>query len=176
MHTKFLTMGVAAIVVAAAPAGAKTKVEPGVPTQIQRLIACRATPDAAQRLACFDRETATVERAFASKDLVMIDKERAQAARRSVFGFSVPNFGGLLGGGDQDEVKQIEGVVASAGFNRNSGWTIRLADGSVWTQTDDTTVALEPKAGHKVVVRRAALGSFFLRLNGKLGFRVKRIG
>ena len=36
--------------------------------------------------------------------MVVIDKQRATAAKRSLFGFSIPNFGGLFGGAD-DEVK-----------------------------------------------------------------------
>ncbi len=105
---------------------------------------------------------------------MVIDKARANEAKRSLFGFSVPNFAGLFGGGD--EVNQIESTVAGVGQNGDGGWTIKLADGSTWTQTDDSPIALEPRRGDKVVVRRGSLGSYFFRLGSQPGFKAKRVG
>jgi len=156
-------------------AGARGPVASGTPANMQRLLGCRAIQDSAQRLACFDRETAAVEQAIAKKDLVMIDKARATAAKRSLFGFSIPDFGGLFGGND-DEVKEISSSVVSFDHNQYFGWTIRLADGSTWAQTDDAQLGLPPKKGDKVVVHRGSFGAFFLRLGGQPGFKVKRIG
>jgi hypothetical protein len=143
------------------------------PIMVQQLLACRAIADSAQRLACYDRQTGTVAQAIEKRDLVMIDRPRATAAKRSLFGFSVPGFAGLLGGG---ELQQIEGTVAGATQNGDGGWTIRLGDGSVWTQTDDTPVALEPRRGDKVVVKRGALGSYFFKLGSQPGFKARRVG
>jgi hypothetical protein len=142
---------------------------------MQRLLACRSITDAAQRLACFDRETANVDQAISKKDLVLIDKARATQAKRSLFGFSIPDFGGLFGGGD-DDVKEISSTVTAFSQNGYMGWTIKLADGSTWAQTDDATLGLPPAKGQKVVVHRGSFGAFFLRLNGQPGIKVKRIG
>ena len=173
---KYPLMMAAAMLAASGPVAARKPVSTAIPAQIQRLLGCRSVADSVQRLACFDRETVAMEQAVARKDLVFIDRERATAARRSLFGFSVPSFGGLFGGDEKDEVKQIDGMVASAGRNSDGGWTIRLGDNSVWTQTDDTPLALAPKPGHKVVVRRGALGTFRLSINGQPGLKVKRVG
>ena len=54
----------------------------GTPQTIQQLIACRTISDSAQRLACYDREATTVDKAIASRELVVIDKARATAAKR----------------------------------------------------------------------------------------------
>ena len=104
-----------------------------------------------------------------------MDRARATQAKKALFGFSIPNFGGLFGGGD-DEVKEISSTVASFSQNGYLGWTIKLADGSVWAQQDDATLGLPPERGQTVVVRRGSLGAFYLRLNGQPGIRVKRIG
>jgi hypothetical protein len=145
----------------------------GTPRSMQSLLDCRSIADSTQRLACYDKAAETVVEAINRKDLVLIDKERATAAKRSLFGFSVPDFAGLLGGGD---LKEIEGTVSGSTNNADGGWTIKLADGSLWTQTDDTPVALPPRRGDKVVVRRGTLGSYFFRLGNQPGFKVRRIG
>lgn len=155
-------------------ADARTIPNTGTPPAVQQLIACRSIADPAQRLACYDRQSDALNQAIARKDVVVIDKARATATKRSLFGFSIPDFGGLFGGGD--DIKQIESTVVTAGPNADGGWTVKLADGSMWTQTDDTPVALEPRRGDKVVVVRGALGAFFLHLGRQPGFKVRRIG
>jgi hypothetical protein len=165
-----------AATVAAAPASARRPAPAGgTPVSVQQLLGCRTIADPVQRLACYDRQTNVVSTAIASRDLVVIDKARASAAKRGLFGFSVPDFGGLFGGGD-DEVKQIESTVAGVSNNPDGGWTVKLADGSVWTQTDDAMLGLPPRRGDKVVVKRGILGSFFLQLGKQPGFKAKRIG
>lgn len=161
-------------VTAASGAEARKPIATGTPANVQRLLGCRSIQDNAQRLACFDRETTAVDQAIASKDLVLIDRARATAAKRSLFGFSIPDFGGLFGGGD--EVKEIASTVTAFSRRGYLGWTIRLADGSEWAQTDDAELGLPPARGQKVVVHRGSFGAFYLRLNGQPGFKVKRVG
>lgn len=147
----------------------------GTPTSVQQLLGCRGIADAGQRLACYDRQTNVLSGAIARRDVVVIDKVRASAAKRSLFGFSVPNFGGLFGSGS-DDIKQIEGTVARVGHNAEGGWVLTLADGSVWSQVDDAPLGLPPRRGDKVVVKRGSLGSFYLELGKQPGFKTKRIG
>ena len=172
---KFLLITAVFAVIAGTSADARKPVSSATPANMQRLLGCRSIQDSAQRLACFDRETAAVDQAIAKRDLVMIDKARATQAKRSLFGFSIPDFGGLFGGGD-DDVKEISSTVTAFSHNAYTGWTIKLADGSTWGQVDDAQLGLPPAKGQKVVVHRGTLGAFFLRLNGQPGYRVKRIG
>ncbi|HEX5257947.1 MAG TPA: hypothetical protein VFW35_04095 [Sphingomicrobium sp.] len=167
-----LLIGASALVAVGSAVSAK-KVQTGTPAQVQRLMNCRAIAAADQRLACYDREAAAMQQAITNQDLFMVDKERARAAGRSLFGFSIPNFGGLFG--SNGEISQIEATIKSAGHNSDGGWLIALDDGSVWTQTDDWP-GLDARPGKKVIVKRGVLGSFWLSIPGQNGIKVKRIG
>jgi hypothetical protein len=175
MRFTFSTIGLAAaaaISATAAPAARPAPKDGAPPAAMQSMLGCRALTDSAARLACYDKAAATIAQAISAKELVMIDKAKATEVKRSLFGYSAPDFAGLLGGG---EVKQIEGVVASAFTNRDGGWTVRLADGSTWTQNDDTPIALPPRKGDKVTIRRGTLNSYFLRVGSQPGVKAHRI-
>ena len=171
------TVGAAMLMMAAAGSAQKKAKDSPSPPQVTALLNCRSVADSNERLACYDKAAANIGEAVASRDLVVVDRESVQNTKRGLFGFSVPDFGGLLGGGGgDDEIKQVEGIVESVGTNRDGGWTIKLQDGSTWTQIDSTVVPLTPKRGEKVVIKKAAFGSFFMKVGKQPGFRAKRIG
>jgi hypothetical protein len=149
-------------------------VDTTVPLQIQRLLACRSVTDNAARLACFDKETQTVAGAFSTGDVVALDREKVRSTRRTLFGFHVPTLGNVFGG-DDSEIKQVEGVVAAVDGNADGGYIFRLQDGARWSQTDGKPIALEPRRGDKVVIRRGAMGSYFLSVERQPGVRVERL-
>jgi hypothetical protein len=171
---KFPLIAGACVLAAGGAAAASAPVSVGTPALVQRLMDCRSIAAADQRLACFDRETAAMAGAIQAKNLVFVDREKARAAKRSLFGFSIPDFGGIFGGGD-DDVKQIESTIRKAGHNPEGGLLITLADGSIWSQTDDYQ-GLDPRPGKKVIVKRGTLGSFWLSIPGQTGIKVKRVG
>src|SRR5947209_1419529 len=142
---------------------ARSTTPTGTPAAVQSLLACQSMTDAGQRLSCYDKAAQGLADAMSKKELVVVDKARANEAKRSLFGFSVPNFGALFGGND-DQVNQIESTIAGAFENGYEGWTIKLADGSTWQQTDGAPVALPPRRGDKVVVKRGMMGSYFFKL------------
>src|SRR5215469_3281282 len=61
------------------------------PAILEALIKCRTVPDNAERLACFDKAAAAVERATSNGDLVALDREQRRQARRQAFGFLLPS-------------------------------------------------------------------------------------
>ena len=104
----------------------------------------------------------------------MFDREGVRKTKRGLFGFSIPNLG-IFGDDDGTEVKQIEGAIAGYGHNADGGYIFRLADGTRWSQMDDKVLAIPPRNGEKVVVKRGALGSYILALDKRPGVKVKRI-
>jgi len=165
--------GLALLVAPAASAPKKVNEGPP-PAQVTALLNCRTITDSAARLACFDKSAAAIGEAVAKRDLVVFDRESVKKTKRGLFGFSIPNLG--IFGDDDDvvEIKQIEGTITSTAFNADGGYIFRLADGSRWSQMDSKPFAIAPRSGDKVVVRKGALGSYFLTVAGLPGVKVKR--
>ena len=167
-------MVITSFVLTAHPAEAHRLADSGTPESMQRLLNCRKISDSNVRLTCFDKGSAGIETALSDKDLVVIDRERARNASRSLFGFTSVNFGNLLGGGE--EIRQIDTSITSVGHNVDGGLILSLSDGSVWSQTDDHIVGSDPRRGAKISVRRGALGSFFVSGPSIAQFKAKRVG
>jgi hypothetical protein len=173
-----IVIAIAALAVAAGPAAAQEADRPR-PEALNRLMECRSLTDSAQRLACFDREVAAIDAAEAANQLVVVDREQIRKTRRSLFGLSLPDLG-IFGGGDDEEeeeegVSQIESTIKNASRGSYGRWIITLENGAVWAQTDDRNLPRWPKAGHPIVIKRAALGSFMANINDQNAIRVERL-
>lgn len=161
------------LVVTAVQVGAKPPAEAPSAVAVTRLLTCQSVVEAATRLACFDREASAMRDAISRRDLVVVDREEIRRTRRSLFGMSLPSMPFL--GGDKEEISHIDGVLEATSRNRDGGYVFRLEDGSRWTQVDDRPFALEPRRGEKVVVKRAAMGSFMMTVGRQPGVRVQRL-
>lgn len=173
-----LGLGTALAVLALGAAVAETTTS-GLPGAVQRLLDCRGQSADAARLACYDAAVGELSRLIASGEVVVVDHERVATVKRQAFGFSLPSLSLFERGGggakDAGELQQISGVVAEA-YQRGDGkWIVTLEDGGVWQQTDDEKLLRGAKKGWKVEVRKAALGSFFMNVDGQRALRVQRV-
>ena len=134
---------------------------------------CRDVADNAQRLACYDRAVGALATAQAAKDLYVADKETMRETRKGLFGFNLPKVKLFENDDLGDDVKSIETTVKSVGTG-SRGYVFVLEDGARWAQTDGAYMD-KPKAGAKIRIRRAALGSFMGSIDGKVGFRIERL-
>lgn len=166
-------VGLAALVTTAAVSQDKQK-PAQTPPQVNALLACRNVADSAERLACYDKAAATIGDAVAKQELVVFDREGVRKTKRGLFGFSIPNLG-VFGDDDQVEIKQVEGTIAGYSYNADGRYVFRLADGTRWSQMDDKVIAVPPRNGEKVVVRRGALGSYILAIDKRPGVKVRRV-
>jgi hypothetical protein len=177
MRTLLMAAALVAVSGAAAAKPAKPgQTLPGRPETFEALVKCRAITEDAARLRCFDQASAALQQATERRDVVIVDRAQVRQAKRTLFGIDLPRLP-FFGGGDgdkADEVTQIDGVIASAFQNGNGRWVVRLEDGGIWAQIDDNPISVWPKAGQKVTIKRAALGSYMMRINGQAGVRAKR--
>ena len=157
----------------AAPTAARDKESPVAPAQIRELYACRDIADAAQRLACFDREVGELSAADQAREITFADKETVKKTRRGLFGFTLPSLGLFGGDDDADKIERVETTIASVADGAD-GYRMEMADGSLWVQTDGKRMPLRPRIGQKVEIKSGTLGTFFLSLEGRPSVKVRR--
>lgn len=145
------------------------------PALFNSLTDCRKLADNTARLACYDGVTGDLERAEAKGDIVVVDREQARKVRSQAFGFSMPSLSLFERGEGREAIETVTGRLASARKDGNGKWSVRLEDGAVWTQVDSAIVMFQPRPGMPVKVRRAAMGSYMLSLDGRPGFRARRV-
>jgi hypothetical protein len=150
------------------------------PELFEALVHCRAITEAPARLQCFDTAAAALEQAAERRDVVVVDRAQVRESRRRLFGLTLPSlpiFGGGDNGHDNDDdaIAQIDGVVATAVRNDLGQWQVRLQEGGTWIQTDFSQIAVAPRPGAAIVIRRGALGSYMMRVGRQPGVRVRRV-
>ena len=142
---------------------------------LQSVIDCRTKADPAQRLACYDSAVASLDVAEQKGDVVVVDREQARAARKQAFGFTLPSLS-LFDRGEKPENLDQVSVAVKRGYQNGEGrWVVELADGAVWVQTDSEPLARGPKPGSGAEIKKAAVGSYFLKLEGQRAIRARRV-
>ena len=158
-----------------APVAAQATQASGRAIILERLTACRVITESADRLACFDRESAVLDQAERAGDVVVVDREQVRVARRALFGFSLPSLAVFERGEAPEQIETLTTTVASARQVGGRGpWLFELENGAVWRQIDDETLGTRPTPGSAVVIRSGAFGSYLLSVNGARSLRVRR--
>ena len=150
-------------------------------TAIRDVIDCQKVPEAAARLSCFERTTAALAAATSQGDVVVLDREAVKKTRRDLFGFSVSTADLFERSGGKDdkrseELDEITSTIAAVSQNRAGDYVLTLAQGGRWEQISAGSFGRSPKVGMKVEVRRAALGSFKMKIGDAPAIKVRRIG
>lgn len=142
---------------------------------VAELSRCRGIPESATRLACYDQAADSLTRAIAAKQVVVLDRDDVRKTRRSLFGFTLPQLPFFGGGNDEPpEAKEIKAKLASARELGYGKWRVRLEEGAVW-ETTEAVSGSTPEAGQEVSIRKAALGSYFLKFGSTRAVRAKRV-
>lgn len=167
---------IAALLVGADPVAAKERPAPSpLITAIDR---CRQIPDPTQRLACYDAAAGELVKATNSGSVAVVDQNEVKKVRHSLFGFSLPKIPFFSGDTTANEAQnQLDSTITSVRELNNGYFRIVIADNNaVWETTDDYTSFDPPKPGQKIEIVKGALGNYFLRINGQLGVRGRRVG
>lgn len=176
MRVSFAAVAVAMSFGLAGSAALAQAAPQGAHPAVQRLAACRVIAEGTARLACFDREVAAFEEAAGKQELVVVDRAQVRKTRRSLFGLALPNIDIFGGGDDQaDEFQTLETTVAGATQDPHGKWILTVEDGARWVQIDTRNLPIDPRVGHSIAIRRAAIGSYLANVNKQVAIRVRRI-
>lgn len=154
-------------------ASAQDAVVPNSDDTIEQLKSCRAIADPTARLACYDREVGIVIAATEDGSLQVVDKADVEETKRGLFGFSLPKI--KLFGGEDGEMTELETTITKSRREGRESWVFTTQEGSVWRIAETKMGWKPPKAGQTVVFKKASMGSYFIRVNGQIGVKGRRI-
>jgi hypothetical protein len=161
---------------------ADAKVKPAGPAAASPLVTaidrCRQIADPTQRLACYDSAAGALINATSSGQVSLVDRGEVRQVRHSLFGFNLPKIPFFSGDTTANEAQdKIDSTVKSVKALNNGYYQVTIADNNaVWITTEDSISFDPPRAGQKIEILRGALGNYFLRINGQIGVRGKRVG
>jgi hypothetical protein len=169
-------IGLCALLAAGSAAAADRAPANGSPL-VGELGRCRSISDNAQRLACFDRASGALLAAASRGDVSVVDRSELRTTRRSLFGFGLPKLPFFRGDPTADEASEtLDSKIASARELGNGKYRIGLTDGNAVWDTLETYEALDPpRSGQPVTIKRGALGSYLVRIDGQRGVKAKRV-
>jgi hypothetical protein len=167
-----------AAVVATVPASAKGKDKPAPSPLVTAIDRCRQIGDPTQRLACYDNAAGALVQAANTGTVAIVDQGEIRKARRSLFGFTLPKIPFFSGDSTADEAqRQLDSTITSVRPLNNGYFRIVIADNNAVWETTDSSISFDPpKAGQKISILRGPLGSYFLRIDGQVGVRGRRVG
>ena len=171
----------AASVAMTAPASAKSKPDKyaAAPSPLVTAIdRCRQITDPTQRLACYDSAAEALVTAAKSGAVAVVDQNEIRKARHSLFGFTLPKIPFFSGDETADEAqRQLDSTITSVQALNNGYYRIVIADNNAVWETSESNISFDmPRRGQKITIVRGALGNYFLRINGQVGVRGRRVG
>jgi hypothetical protein len=139
------------------------------------LMACRALTDTTARLACFDRESASLDLKAASATAAatphappLDSKQQFGLPERSVATQEI------AAGTRAAEATTIEAHITQLSQGTNGRFTYALDNAQIWRQLGSTGDLLL-KTGDAVTISRGTLGSYWMQGAGKRGCKVARV-
>lgn len=167
-----------AVAVVSAPAQAADD-EKGESSYIAALRACQAKTDPAERLACYDAAVGAVVSASTEGDVRVVDREAVRETRRKLFGFTLPDLG-IFGKSDKEDPEQeqefttLQTTITSVRPIKGSIVMV-TAEGAEWQLDELPNRLMRPKPGDTLEIRKGALSSYVLRIDGQKGVKGRRV-
>lgn len=169
--SKLAVMSVMAVSLVAGHADARQNNATAGNDLIGTVTRCREIEADAARLACFD---AAATRLAAAGEVAVVSRQDVEQNQRRLFGFNVSALNPFENSDRPDNLQSISATMASARSLGRGEWLITLDDGSVWRKTDGAEVLFSTTRQNPVTVRRAALGSYMMKVANDPPFRVRR--
>lgn len=146
------------------------------PQILDGLKSCRRLTDDSERLACFDARVAELVAASEAGDVRLVDREDVRRTRRQLFGLSVPEVGILEGDEkDREATDTLTTTITSVRYRPRRRAEFTTAEGARWEIFKVPRRLADIEPGDAVEFKKASLGTVFIRINGQMGVKGKRI-
>lgn len=144
---------------------------------LEGLTKCRSVAGDSERAACYDGSVSALLGAVEAGDVRLVDREEVRKSRRQLFGTGAPEIDILKGNGkDAEEDRDLlETTITSAVKTGQLSWRFTTAEGAVWEINNPPRKIAPIMPGDKVVFKKASLGFYFIRINGQMGVKGKRV-
>ncbi len=148
-----------------------------------KVYACTDIADSAQRLACYDTAVAGLRQAENSGGLAVVNREQIEKAEKEAFGLAAPSLAALAESArttpaaTAEKPKALERVtfpVKSVTKGPDGKYRFVMENGQEWRQIDSISLPAIGKGPWQAEIRKAAIGSFLLKLDDRTAVRVKR--
>lgn len=145
---------------------------------VDGLRGCRAITAIEARAACYDSNVGTLIGAIEAGDVRLVDREEVRKTRRQLFGLALPETE-LLKPDEKDKAEEtselLETTVATSRQTGPANWRFTTAEGATWEINNPPRKIAPIVAGDKVVFKKASLGYYFIRINGQIGVKGRRV-
>lgn len=143
---------------------------------LDSLKSCRRRVDDTERLACFDASVGALLAASEEGDVRLVDREDVRRTRRQLFGLSVPDVGILAGDEkDREATDTLTTRITSVRYRPRRRAEFTTAEGARWQIFKVPRRLADIEPGDEVEFKKASLGTYFIRINGQMGVKGKRI-
>lgn len=144
---------------------------------------CQLIQEDNSRLTCFDKAVSELTGAVKSKDILVIDKSEIVEAQEDSFGKNQDATTQLQKIIEKEKLesevetqKELVSIISKVEKRSNNRLRFHLENGQIWDQIESKLISVSKKKQSAAHIKKAAFGSFRLRINGKGSpIRVKRI-
>ncbi len=133
---------------------------------------CAAIADDTERLACYDQAVGRLKQAEETGQIRTVSRQDVEEVQRDSFGLSLPSLPRLMG--TSDEIKEVTEQVESVATAPDGSVIVTLDNGQVWQQVGSKSLYLRDPVGQTATIKRAALGSFRMKIGNGRTFRARR--
>ncbi len=150
------------------------------PPSTSTVYACAEISADDERLACYDSAVGRLKTAEEAGEITTVSRKDVEEVQRESFGFSIPSLPRLalpkLGSSDDadSEISEVTFTATKIDKDPYGKLIVTLENGQVWHQTDSASVYVSKRGDKTTTIKRAALGSFMMKIGNSRSFRAKR--
>jgi hypothetical protein len=172
-----------ALALFAAPAFAQAK-------PLEQVYACASVADSTARLACFDAAVAGLKQASDAGNLSVVSRAQIEKAEKEAFGLPTPSLTAMVettsaapaaastvkpSKQKPQELDRVTLAIREVGKMPDGRYRFTMENGQVWRQTDDIRLGGMSEKNLMAEIRKAALGTFIMKIGNRSAIRVKRV-